>query len=102
MRAPPMFVVMGPWDEIPWLERQKSAPRTASRNGCVRDARPQGRDVAAGQFPPARPGAVGHSGIVPYRARSPARSAAEGHALWQKCVSALVREGVVVREGVSA
>jgi len=26
------------------------------------------------------PGAVGHGGIVPYRARSPARSAAEGHA----------------------
>src|SRR6476620_4615207 len=26
------------------------------------------------------PGAVGHRGIVPYRARSPARSAAEGHA----------------------
>jgi len=26
------------------------------------------------------PGAVGHGGIVPYGARSPARSAAEGHA----------------------
>jgi hypothetical protein len=55
---------------------------------CVRDARPQGRDGAAvrdvdgsvGSLARRWPGAVGHSGIVPYRARSPARSAAEGHA----------------------
>ena len=47
----------------------------------VRDARPEGRDAGApwGWARP-WPGAVGHSRIVPYRARSPARSAAEGHA----------------------
>jgi hypothetical protein len=49
-----------------------------------------------GSFGRRGPGAVGHSGIVPYGARSPARSAAEGHAqdcsaLVRKCGSALVR-----------
>ena len=44
------------------------------------------------------PGAVGHGGIVPYGARSPARSAAEGHArigqfkLFQWNEIALVKE----------
>jgi len=56
---------------------------------CVRDARPEGRDAAArardrdgavGGLARRWPGAVGHGGIVPYRARSPARSAAERHA----------------------
>ncbi len=50
--------------------------------------RPAGRDTGAGrrwgygQEPGRRwPGAVRHGGIVPYGARSPARSAAQGHAL---------------------
>ena len=55
---------------------------------CMRDARPKGRDGAAPTIvgdarrglARRRPGAVGHSRIVAYRARSPARSAAEGHA----------------------
>ncbi len=62
---------------------------TGGEAGCVRDSRPQGRDTGA----PARIfdcrrealarrglGAVGNSRIVAYGARSPARSAAEGHA----------------------
>src|ERR1700741_312526 len=42
---------------------------------CVRDARPEGRDGGGRQFARSRLGAVRHGGIVPYRARSPARSA---------------------------
>ena len=71
---------------------------------CVRDARPQGRDTGADARAPRKRaaagerrglGAVGNSRIVAYGARSPTRSAAEGHArkssalVW-KCVSAEV------------
>src|SRR5437763_6962787 len=50
-------------------------------HGCVRDARPTGPGLGrAGSLARRRPGAVGHSRIVAYGARSPARSAAEGHA----------------------
>jgi len=66
-------------------------PGTCCRSvRCVRDARPEGRDGGGAHAMNRRPGgggarrrwpgAVGHGGIVPYRARSPARSAAEGHA----------------------
>jgi hypothetical protein len=55
---------------------------------CVRDARPEGRDTAAphrgGEThrQPARrgPGAVGHSRIVPYGARSPVWRLSAKHA----------------------
>jgi len=56
---------------------------------CVRDSRPQGRDAGAPapilrirgeDLARRRLGAVGNGGIVAYGARSPARSAAEGHA----------------------
>ena len=64
-------------------------PSLCMERSCVRDARPEGSDAAA------RAGmsgnrvrclarrwlsAVGNGGIVAYGARSPARSAAEGHA----------------------
>jgi len=64
-------------------------PRAAGVAVCVRDARPQGRDTGAhARAPRSRAdagerwwlGAVGNSRIVAYGARSPARSAAEGHA----------------------
>ena len=63
--------------------------RAAGVAVCVRDARPQGRDTGA-HAPALRNrldarerwwlGALRHSCIVPWCARSPARSAAEGHA----------------------
>src|SRR3954453_21318012 len=40
----------------------------------------RGRDAAAGQSPPTWLGAVGERRLLAYCARSPARSAAEGHA----------------------
>src|SRR3954466_10538157 len=70
-------------DRVSRLRSGSETPR------CVRDARPEGRDAAAlersqedqpGCLARRWPGAVGNGGIVAYRARSPARSAAEGHA----------------------
>src|SRR5688500_4371036 len=68
-------------------ERRAAWPATRGRR--VRDARPQGRDTGAHARAPRDRrekgerrglGAVGNSRIVAYGARSPARSAAEGHA----------------------
>ena len=67
--------------------RRESAE--ANRGFCVRDARPQGREHGADARAWTKRvealerrglGAVGNSCIVAYCARSPARSAAEGHA----------------------
>jgi hypothetical protein len=85
-----------------WVDQRRiSTRRLRRRTGtmstktprCVRDARPQGREPAgrphrrrpnraraAEETNPPGPGAVSNSCIVAYRARSPARSAAEGHA----------------------
>ena len=65
--------------------RRETAARCSCRCSCVRDARPQGRaPSAAGTILLCRPlrglGAVGNGCIVAYGARSPTRSAAEGHA----------------------
>jgi hypothetical protein len=66
--------------------------RSRSRScSCVRDSRPQGRDPAGGReqqyrsLPTRRLGCVGNSCIVAYAARSPTRSAAEGHAQTLPC-----------------
>ena len=61
---------------------------------CVRDARPQGRDGGAPtrthrnhgeSLARRRLGAVGQRSLLPYCARSPARTAAEGHARIRSC-----------------
>jgi hypothetical protein len=61
--------------------------RGRSAEPRVRDARPEGRDGLARRHPTVDgnrtgpgPGGVRHGRIVPYSARSPARSAAQGHA----------------------
>ena len=75
------------WRQDPSHGRDMLRPRAAAARMLapphrrVRDARPEGRDAAArasmlsgeaGCLARRWPGAVGHSGIVPYRARSPA------------------------------
>src|SRR5215212_9266706 len=60
---------------------------------CMRDARPQGRDRAGRQFARSGLGAVGHSRIVPYRARSPT-PAQRGACPKLQCESTRVRECV--------
>ncbi len=64
--------------------------RLRGEGRCVRDARPQGREPGAGGTAVSCRlrrglGAVGNSCIVAYGARSPARSAAEGHAQVRQC-----------------
>jgi len=58
----------------PWEMREGCAPGGPGRRRARRSVGIAGRRARRW------PGAVGNGGIVAYRARSPARSAAEGHA----------------------
>src|SRR5437868_12036770 len=60
-----------------WSRSQRWWLLAATREGCAPDRAGTRRAVG---FGPPWPGAVSHSRIVAYGARSPARSAAEGHA----------------------
>src|SRR5881296_760603 len=65
----------------PWLLRIHPPDGGRRGGGSVRDARPEGRDGAATAVSWRwRPGAVGNSRIVAYRARSPVRRLGAEHA----------------------